>query len=256
MPRAARDACGARTSRAEGSACRGPRRWRSGQGPGGGLQGDLEALSLSPPALVGPAAMGPSHGELLLRDCPKGPEWPLWKRRPERWLWTACQQRGTGPRGWARAPLPAALRTAAPTGVAGGKPEPSRRGVRQGSATGQKPASQHPLFKLWLGTGVTSSPEVANLTHDTFGKRLPGPEPKGNEHRPHTALFVTPAGAHRRESEPAQGGLPVQRVTQPREEGAPARARRWTDKEKVRLSGRPRREGHTLCDPGAGAGAG
>lgn len=73
MPRAARDACGAHTSRAEGSACRGPRRWRSGQGPGGGLQGDLEALSLSPPALVGPAAMGPSHGELLLRDCPKGP---------------------------------------------------------------------------------------------------------------------------------------------------------------------------------------
>lgn len=70
-------------------------------------------------------------------------------------------------------------------GGGGGKPEPSRRGVRRGhSATGQKPASQHPLFKLWLGMGVTSSPEVANLTHDTFGKRLLGPEPKGNEHRP------------------------------------------------------------------------
>lgn len=44
-------------------------------------EGDLNVLSFSSPALVGRAAMGqqalyPSHGQPLVRDCPKGPEWP------------------------------------------------------------------------------------------------------------------------------------------------------------------------------------
>lgn len=72
---------------------------------------------------------------------------------------------------------------------------------------------------------------------------------------PHTAPFVTPAGAHQREGEPAQGGLPMQRGDSATGGWGPGT--RWeVDKEKVRLSERPRREGHTLCDPGAGAGAG
>lgn len=184
MPRAARDACGARTSRAEGSACRGPRRWRSGQGPGGGLQGDLEALSLSPPALVGPAAMGPSHGELLLRDCPKGPSGRC-GRDDQRGgsgqrASSGARGRGAGPVHPSRLPSAQLPRRGWRGGEAGAfqagcQARPQRHGPEASIST--------PSLQTVVGNGghiVTRGCK----SRDTFEKRLLGPEPKGNGHRP------------------------------------------------------------------------
>lgn len=176
MPRAGPQVCHAHSampvgmciSNAEGSAVEvqvmpagagGGRRWRSGQGSGDRLQKGTSMSCPSPPQPWWDELQWASRpythhtGSHWLGTVPKGQS-----GRSEK----DDQEGGSGQRASSRTPeaaglgpcpgvppLPTALRAAAPGGGATGKPESSRRGVRRGNrVTGQKPASQHPLFKL------------------------------------------------------------------------------------------------------------